>query len=246
MLKIRLLGLVLLLMPFAACEKEEMQTKAINVEVWGYNVGNAVLEASIDTTIYRAFATQPDKAIIFSKIYTFSSDKGTASFKMTDKTTGKDVFTEQLDLRSSNRELFFPFVYLNGNPLKLELPVADTATNKLAFYIHYPQSEDPLDIFLRNEAGQMYYIAKGVKPGAWIKADYMAAEGFKDKTKSYWLCFTKAGTTQNWYFGATEYLSSVTESSLLLPKMEEKGLVRSFFVTPGNQQLDVIRLFKRP
>ncbi len=48
------------------------------------------------------------------------------------------------------------------------------------------------------------------------------------------------------YFEGSESISKVGESSLLLPKNVEKGLVRSYFVTPGNLQLDVMRLFKRP
>lgn len=246
MLNIRLLGLLVLLNMFIACDKEKEAAKAIGVEVWGYNVGDAELEASIDTTVYRNFTTLPDKPVIFNKIYTFPSAKKEALLAIKDKTSGKEVFRQQLDLGGSTLELFFPFVFINGNALKIEPPVADPATNKMGFYIHYPQSEDALDIFLRNEAGQIAYIAQNVKPGAWIYASYLPQEGFKDKSKDYTLCFTKAGTTDSWYFENSEAISSPGETGLLFPKGEEKGLVRTYFVTPSALQLEVMRLFKRP
>lgn len=246
MLNIRLLGLLVLLNMFIACNKEEEAAKAIGVEVWGYNVGDAELEASIDTTIYRNFTTLPDKPVIFNKIYTFPFAKKEAVLKITDKTSGKEVFRQQLNLSGGERELFFPFVFINGNALKIEPPVADPATNKMGFYIHYPQSEEALDIFLRNEAGQIAYIAQNVKPGTWIYAGYLPQEGFKDKSNSYDLCFTKTGTTDSWYFENIEAISKVGETGLLFPKGEETGLVRTYFVTPSALQLEVMRLFKRP
>lgn len=246
MLNIRLLGLLVLLNVFISCNKEEEETRAIGVEVWGYNVGNAELEASIDTTIYRNFATLPNKPVVFSKVYTFPFARKEALLKIKDKTSGKEVFQQKLNLGGSELELFFPFVCINGNALKIELPVADPATNKMGFYIHYPQSEEALDIFLRNEAGQIAYIAQNVKPGAWIYASYLPQEGFKDKSKSYDLCFTRTGTTDSWYFEDSEMISKAGESGLLIPKGEEKGLVRTYFVTPATLQLEVMRLFKRP
>lgn len=244
---IKLLALLAILITFGACSKEdEQQTKAVNVEVWGYNVGDAELEASVDTTVYRNFTTLPNKPVIFSKIYTFPSTKREASLKIKDKTTGKEVFQQQLNLGGSERELFFPFVFINGNELKIEAAAADPVTNKLGFYIHYPESNDALDIFLKNEAGQIVYIAQNVKPGTWIYASYLPQEGFKDKNKPYNLYFTKTGTMDSWYFEDSEMISRIGESSLLFPKGEEKGLVRTYFVTPEVLQLQVMRLFARP
>lgn len=246
MSNIRIFGLLVALMMFISCSKEEEQMKAINVEVWGYNVGDAELEMSIDTTTYSKFITPPNKAVTFSKIYTYPSAKKEVLLKIKDKTSGKDLFQQQLALGTSQLEMFFPFVFMNGKELKVEPAAADPATNKLGFYIHYPQSNDALDIFLKNEEGQMMSIAKNVKPGTWIYANYLPEEGFKLKDKKYMLCFTKTGTTDSWYFGDSEGISKVDEFSLLFPKNEEKGLVRTYFVTPGTEQLDVIRLFKRP
>ncbi|SJZ43512.1 hypothetical protein SAMN04488128_101208 [Chitinophaga eiseniae] len=246
MSKIKLLGLLVLLIILNACNKEEELTKAINVEVWGYNIGDAELEMSVDTTVYRKFTTPPNMPVTFSRIYTFPSAKKEVSLSIKDKTSGKEVYQQQLDLAGSERELFFPLVLMNGSIMKIASSTADPATNKLDFYIHYPQTNEALDIFLKNEAGQRVNIAQNVKPGGWVHASYIPGEGFKEKNKKYMLCFTKAGTTDGWYFEDSEGKSTVDEFSLLFPKNEEKGLVRSYFVTPGAAQLEVIRLFKRP
>lgn len=246
MSKYRLLNLLVVLLIFISCNKEDEPTRAINVEIWGYNIGDAELETSIDTTVYRNFTTLPNKPVTFSKVYTFHASQKESTLKITDKTSGKEVFQQALHLNSSNFELFFPFVFIDGNELKTEIPAADSSTNKLSFYIHYPKRTDALDIFLQNETGQISYIAQNVQPGTWIHTDYMPTEGFQDKSKSYTLYFTQTGTIDSWYFEDNESISKVGESGLLLPKNVEKGLVRSYFVTPGNLQLDVMRLFKRP
>ncbi|NML41354.1 hypothetical protein HHL17_29445 [Chitinophaga sp. G-6-1-13] len=246
MSNIRLLRLLVILLMFTACNKDEEQMKAVNIEVWGYNVGDAELETSIDTTVYRSFTTQPNMPVIFSRIYTYPFAKNEVLLKIKNKTSGKDVFQRQLTLSASELELFFPFVFINGNELKIEQAAADQATNKLSFYIHYPQSNDALDIFLKNDAGQIVYIAQNVKSGTWIHTTYLPMEGFKEKEKRYVLCFTKTGTTDSWYFEEGETKSTIDEHSLIFPKNEEKGLVRSYFVTPGTTQLEVARLFKRP
>ncbi|QJB33665.1 hypothetical protein HF324_20940 [Chitinophaga oryzae] len=245
MLKIKLLGLLVLLIVLNACNKEEAPTKAVNVEVWGYNIGDAELEMSIDTTVYRNFTTLPNMPVTFSRIYTFPSVLKEVSLKIKDKTSGKEVYQQQLNL-AGELELFFPFIWMNGNMLKVETTAADPVTNKLSFYIHYPQNNEALDIFLKNDAGQMVIIAQNVKPGGWVHASYIPGEGFKDKSKRYTLYFTKTGTTDGWYFEDNETKSKVDEFGLVFPKNEEKGLVRAYFVTPGNAQLEVIRLFKRP
>ncbi|MBC9934693.1 hypothetical protein [Chitinophaga qingshengii] len=245
MSNIRLRALLVLLMTFISCSKEEIPTKAINIEVWGYNVGDAELEMSVDTTIYRNATIKPNTTVNFGRVYTYPGIKKEALLKIKNKTTGKDLYQQQLQLGAGELELFFPYVLINGNELKIEPAAADPATNKLGFYIHYPQSNEALDIFLKNEAGQMMNIAKNVKPGAWIYTNYLPGEGFKDKSKQYVLYFTKTGTTDAWYFEDSEGKSNIDAFSLSLPK-EEKGLVRTYFVTPGAAQLEVIRLFKRP
>lgn len=246
MLHTRLFGLLALLILLNACSKEAEPTKAINIEVWGYNVGDAELETSIDTTIYRNFITMPNQSVTFSKVYTIPSSKKEVSLKIKNKTSGKDVYQQQINLGNGELELFFPFVFINGNILKIEPAAADASTNKLGFYIHYPQSDAALDIFLKNSAGQIVNIAQNVKPGTWIYASYLPTEGFKDKNKDYTLYFTKTGTTDSWYFEDSEAKSKSGEFSLVFPKGEERGLVRTYFVTPGTAQLEVMRLFKRP
>lgn len=246
MSNIKLLGLLMLLLTFISCNKEEEPMKAINIEVWGYNVGDAELEMSVDTTIYRSFATQPNSAVTFSKVYTYPFAKKTAVVRIQNKASGKGIYQREVALGTSEMELFFPFVFINGKELKVEPATADPATNKLSFYIHYPKSESALDIFLKNEAGQTLSIAQNVKPGTWINVSYVPKEGFTDKNKNYELFFIKTSTTDGWYFEDSEMKSKAPEASLFFPKNEEKGMVRTYFITPGNQQLDVIRLFKRP
>ncbi|MCW3467827.1 hypothetical protein [Chitinophaga nivalis] len=243
---IKVLGLFVLLVILNACSKEKEVVKVINIEVSGYNVGEAELEMSIDTTIYRKFTTKPDKSVSFSMVYPYPSAKKELSFKINDKTSGKELFQQQLNLETSELEVFFPFVYINGNILKIAPVAADPATNKLSFYVYYPQSNDALDIFLQNAAGKKVNIAQHVKPGTWVTVNYLPQDGFKDKNNGYTLYFTKTGTTDSWYFEDSEAKSKIDEFSVIFPKGEEKGLVRTYFVTPGAAQLEVIRLFKRP
>ncbi len=54
----------------AVLQRDE-PTRAINVEIWGYNIGDAELETSIDTNVYRNFRMLPNKPLTFSKVYTF-------------------------------------------------------------------------------------------------------------------------------------------------------------------------------
>jgi hypothetical protein len=115
----------------------------------------------------------------------------------------------------------------------------------LAFYIHYPQSSDAIDIFLKNDAGEISYLAKNVLPSTWAYADYLTPSEFKDPTMSYTLYFAKTGTTDLWAFMDSEQLSKSPIGTLVLPKFAEQGLTRTYFVTPGTNQLDVVSLFKR-
>jgi hypothetical protein len=240
--KIRLLGLLVLFATFIACNKEDDQTKAVNVEVWGYNLGDTELEAVIDTSVYRNSIIAPNKPITFSKIYTFPAGKKEAPLIIKDKTSGNPILQQQLSIGGSELELFLPFVYINGNVLETKPPPVDATTNKLGFYIYYPQSEEALDIFMKNGEEQIVYIAQNVKPGAWINVNYVPEKGYKPVN----LFFTKTGTTDSWYFNDNEAQSKSGQSGLLLPEDGEKGLVRTYFITPSAFQLEAIRLFKRP
>lgn len=203
---------------FMACNKEEELIKAVSIEVWGYNVGDTELEVSVDTVVYRNFRIQPNKPVSFGKVYKYPSNSLQALLKIKDITSGKAVFQQHLSLGGEDLELFFPLVLINQQPLTINSPVADPSTNKLGFYIHYPQSSDALDIYLKNESGQMVYIAKSVKPSTWTYVDYILENGFKEAGKNYTLHFTKTGTTDSWAFQDNEWMSQVYENSLYFPK----------------------------
>lgn len=239
---------ILLLSALAACNKEEAVTKAVSIYITGYNVGNSELEVSIDELAYDKFRTPANALLNFRKVYTYPSGKSGASLKIKDIASGMEVFQQAVQLNNGQIELFFPFVIINGHALEIKPAVADPATNKLAFYIHYPQSSDAIDIFLKNDAGQISYVAKNVQPSGWVYADYyLTADEFKDPSKDYTLYFTKAGTTDHWAFRDSEQISkSSAGGTVLLPTFGEKGLVRTYFITPGSNLLDVVSLFRRP
>ncbi|WP_256011637.1 hypothetical protein [Desertivirga xinjiangensis] len=228
----------------AACNKDELTQKAISIQIMGYNIGNSELEISIDTGVYDKFKTAPNTLLNFGKVYTYPSSKEQALLKIRDVVSGKEVYQNELDLRQNEFERFFPFVMINGTPLEIKIPSPDPATNKLAFYIYYPESSDLIDVFMRNETGQTVYIARNVMPATWAYADYVSAEGFKDPNKNYTWYFVKAGTTDQWAFHDDEYKSQSPTGTLYIPKNGETGRVQAYFVTAASNQLDVVSLFK--
>lgn len=238
--------LFLLLTSLLACNKEQQTSKAVSIQVGGYNAGDAELEISIDTTTYPKI--QPNMPVAFGNVIAYPSGKTQAILKIKDMTSGKEVFQRQLSLGGSNLEQFFPFVFINGSVLEIKPPVADPVTNKMGFYIHYPVSTDGIDIFLQNDAGQIAYVAKNVQPSEWAYTNYQPAEGFTDPDKQYFLCFTKTGTTDSWAFEESEFKSkySYNHRGILFPMNQEKGLVRTYFITPAVADLRVERLFKLP
>lgn len=229
----------------AACNKEKEQVKAVSIEIMGYNVGNTQLQVSVDTVVFRNDIVEPDRLINFSRIYTYPSGKGQSLLSIKDLITGAEMYRQQINL-NEGLELFYPFVLINGSQLAINPPVAEPSTNKLGFYIHYPASNDLIDIYLKNPAGQMVRVAANVQPSNWVYVDYIPEDGFKDPNPSYTLHFMKAGTTDSWAFQDSEWMSMAYESTLYFPKSEQKGQVRSYFVTPGFNQLDIVRLSKRP
>jgi len=228
----------------ASCNKEEIKTKAVSIQIRGYNIGNSELEVSLDAVVYDKFKTAPDKVLNFAKVFTYPSNQGQALLKIKDVISGKEVYQNQLSLNTPELERFFPFVFINGSPLEIKAPAADPSTNKMAFYIYYPQSDDAIDIFMKNKAGQTVYIAKNVKPATWSYADYVTTEGFKDNNEDFTWYFVKTGTTDQWAFNDSEGMSRAGTSLLYIPKKEEKGRVQTYFVTPASNQLDAISLFK--
>ncbi|MNJ98980.1 hypothetical protein D3C87_167510 [compost metagenome] len=233
-----------LVMALSACNKDELSTRAVSVQVRGYNIGNSELELTIDTVVYDKFKTAPNTLLNFGKVYTYSSIKEQALLKIKDVTTGKEVYQSQLELNAGGLEQFFPFVYINGAALEIKAPAADPSTNKMAFYIYYPQSNDPMDIYMKNENGDIVYIAKNVVPGTWGYSDYVTTMGFTSAEDNYDWFFVKAGTTNQWAFNDSEWMSQFSTGTLFIPKKGEKGRVQTYFVTPASNQLDVVSLFK--
>ncbi|MFA4869969.1 MAG: hypothetical protein WC623_17355 [Pedobacter sp.] len=233
-----------LVMALSACNKDELSTRAVSVQVRGYNIGNSELEIAIDTVVYDKFKTGPNTLLNFGKVYTYSSSKEQALLKIKDATTGKEVYQSQLELNAGGLEQFFPFVYINGATLEIKAPAADPSTNKMAFYIYYPQSNDPMDIYMKNKNGDIVYIAKNVVPGTWGYSDYVTTTGFTSAEDNYDWFFVKAGTTNQWAFNDSEWMSQFSTGTLFIPKKSEKGRVQTYFVTPASNQLDVVSLFK--
>lgn len=242
---IKILSIVLLAGVFSACNKEKLLEKAIHVNLEGYNTGNEVLEFSIDTVVYRKNPLAAKNYLSIGKTYSYFPEMREAMIRIKEKQTGKEIWSKQLNLTSGELEVFFPVVIVNGQNVWSEPPAANPATNKLGFYVHYPQSTELIDIYMKNDAGQLAYLAKNVKPGQFVYRDYTAATGFTDVNKDYPVYFVKAGTTNNWAFGS-ENLSR-NQSQLLVPrKADTKGKVQAYFVTPGSWSADVARLFKFP
>jgi hypothetical protein len=226
-----------------ACNKDEITTRAVSIQINGYNVGNSELQVTIDTVVYDKFKTAPNKLVNFRNVYTYPSSKGQALLKIKDLVSGKEVYQQSLELNTKELERFLPFVFINGSALEIKPPAADPSTNKMAFYIYYPQSSDGIDVFLKNDAGQIGYIAKNVQPATWVYTNYVATKEFADPNK-HTLYFTKTGTIDNWAFDDSEQMSKTPTGTLLLPNMSEKGRVCSYFITPGSNQLEAVRLFK--
>lgn len=241
----RLTLFAVMTMVLAACNKEDITTKAVSIQIGGYNMGNSELLVTIDTVVYDKFKTAPDKLLNFRNVYTYPSTKGQAVLKIKDLVSGKEVYQNTLTLGSKDLERFFPFVFLNGSPLEIKAPAADPATNKMAFYVHYPQSDDVLDIYMKNEKGEMVSIAKNVKPGTWSYSEYVTTTGFTDVSDTYKWFFVKAGTTDQWAFNDSEYMSQFSTGTLSIPKKGEKGRVQTYFITPTTNQLDIAALFKQ-
>jgi hypothetical protein len=240
-------GLVVLLMAgLNACNKEVDATKAISIEIKGFNIGNAELQITVDTLVYRNFQVAPNEELNFGKVFTYPSSKNEVTLKIKDLISGKDVYQQQLVLNNSDLERFFQFVLIDGHQLEVKPPAADPATNKVGFYIHYPQSSDLIDIYIKNEEGQLVNLAQNVPPSTWVYTDYLTQQGFENPNTNYDIIFTRAGTTDVWAFNDNEYMSQTSEDAMFLPQNGQKGLVCSYFVTPGSIDLRLVRLFKRP
>lgn len=242
---------------FTACEKEDVETeKVMQIVVNGYNGGANALQMSIDTTQYDA-ATANGKYIIGAAsgiaqnfAYTYRSEKK-RMFTLTDMVTKKVVYSKELP--ANTPKALFNYIFLDGKELDVNPPAADAATNKLGFYVYYPASNDPFDIFLYrmdNTTGEEFreYIAKGVAPGQWVYVDYNAATNFGTGAflGSAQVRFTKAGTTDQWAFDDDQNKSTISASSMNLPTTIDKGLVQPYFIKPMPYNQGLATLFFYP
>ncbi|WP_295118505.1 hypothetical protein [uncultured Chitinophaga sp.] len=235
---------------FTACNKDIETTKAVAFDIVGYNTSNNDLEISVDTVVFSRFPIAANSVVSFGKSYTYPSVKREAQISVKDKQSGNEVWKQTVRLSDAELEQFYPFVWLDGQVLAVNPPTADANTNKIGFYVHYPQSNDPIDIFIKNEAGQAAYFAKNVTPGTWVYSDYVTPEGFfQNPNGDFYIHCTKAGTTDSWAFDNNEAKSKVSNNNngTFFPLHHtQKGNVRSYFITPGMYQMELIRLFKKP
>lgn len=243
---------------FAACNKEDLDTgNAIQIVVNGYNGGANALQMSIDTTQYDVgvgygkYILKPASIIGSGLVYTYRSNKK-RMFTLTDTITRQVVYSRELPDNSTKG--LFNYIFLDGKELEINPPVANPATNKLGFFIYYPTSNEPFDIFLYrqdNTTGQEFrtYLAKDVTPGKWLYLDYVVPADFSTQnviSSGATLCFTKAGTTDQWAFDNDQNISTVQAGSLLLPVEDEKGLVQPYFIKPMSYGQGVAKLFFYP
>ncbi|HWV68291.1 hypothetical protein [Chitinophaga sp.] len=246
--------LLLLSVVFIACNKEDQHIrKAMHVVVNGYNGSENALQITIDTTVYAGDKVlKPTEKFEFNVAYAYLEKQQQKTVVITDTVTKQVIFSKPLPPNGTKAAI--NFLYINGKVTEIQPPAADTATNKLGFYIHYTGSETPLDIFLYrldNSNGMEYrtYLAKNVKPGSWIYVDYLAGADFNTKTNvddAASLCFTKAGTTDQWAFEDNEFKSRTGVSGMQLPLAGEKGLVQQYLITPGGYMLDYARMYFHP
>jgi hypothetical protein len=252
------IGLALLWMVFAACNKDQQAEHAIQVSINGYNGSSNALMATIDTTAYDQkalngnFIIKPASIFEFNAVYTYFPNQQSRMVTLTDTVTKKTIFTKPL--YTTGTKASFNFLFVDGKELDVPSQAVDTATNKLSFYIHYPANDASIDIFLfkkDNTTGKedRTYMAKSVKPNTWIHMNYVADTTFGNKSvlgSVARIYFTKAGTTDQWAFDDNENKSKMNAFGMALPLTKEKGLVQTYFLIPGKLEVEKARLFFHP
>lgn len=229
----------LAILALVACNKEIETKKAISVTIHGYNISDMKLEVAVDTVVFDKDVLQENKRIGFSKVYPYFGNRKEAILHVKDPVSGKELLQKALPLSTSQLEYFFPLININGSLIEVTPPKPDPATNKLGFYIYYPESNDPIDILMYNpNTGQQVYLAQNVIPQTWVYTDYLPVEGFMDKNDvgSSTIYFLKAGTLDQWAFNNDENLSKTTAFSWYLP-YEKFNLnkVQPYFILPQPQ-----------
>lgn len=244
--------LIISLLALSACNKEIDTKKAISVTFGGYNISDSTFEISLDTVVYKQNLMRPNRQIDFSKVYPYFSTKSEVVVHIKNRDTGKMLFEKTLPLNTTELEFFFPLVHINGRLVDVPEPAADPTTNKLGFYVHYTESDDPIDIMMKNmNTGEIAYLARNVKPGTWAFADYLPAAGFLDKNDigNSILYFTKAGTVDQWAFYDDEYISQAYAFGTFIPhSLYNLNKVQSYFIIPSISyyQTEIAQLFRRP
>lgn len=242
--------LALLVTTIVACNKENLNAeKAHHVLINGYNGGSNNLQVSIDTTAYTAnsFIAKPSSVISFNAVYTYRLNKE-RFVTITDVVNKKVLFSKPLP--ATGTKVNFNFIYVDGSEVPVNPPAADPATNKLGFYVHYSEDNEPFDIFLYRKdetTGEEYrqYLAKNVTPKTWIFVDYIPTANFATRNlldKSS-IVFTKTGTTDQWAFQKSEAMSSISSAGAGFPTAGEKGLVLPYFFINGSIKLEYSRLY---
>lgn len=242
----------LTVLALASCNKEIDTSKVINVTFHGYNLSDMQLLVTLDTVVFDQKVQQANTRLNFSMVYPYFSGKKEAVLRVKDTITGKELFHETLDLTSGQLEFHFNLVNINGSLVDVKPPASDTSTNKLGFYIYYPESTDLIDIILYNTTtGQLVYLAQNVAPQTWVYTDYVLTDGFRKKEEvgSSIVYFFKAGSIEQFAFFDDEYKSQVTAFSWYLPhSLYDLGKVQSYFILPSVQsgQTEIVNLFPNP
>lgn len=247
--------LLCLLFGCIACNKEDLTAElAVQVIINGYNGSGDPLHVQIDTTKYdktvmsAKYVFQPASLVGFNAVYTYRS--GSVAPVLTVRNPANDSILYRHSLPVGETKALVNFLYIDGKVQELRLPETNPGTNQLGFYLQYPDSEVPVDIFLYRvdaNTGVTYrsYLAKNVRPRNWTYVDYLPAKDFANTNDldNASVCFTKAGTTDEWAFAEDETQSKLSAAGLSLPKAGEKGLVQPYFIIPRGWELGFSRLF---
>ena len=240
------------ILALTSCNKEIIATKVINVTFHGYNISDMLLEVTLDTVVFDKKIQPANARIDFSMVYPYFPGKKEAILRVKDQVSGKELLQKTLPLSGEQLEFHFNLLNINGNLVDVTLPAADTGTNKLGFYIYYPESNDSIDIILYNPTtGQFVYLAQNVVPQTWVYTDYLPTEWFmkKNDVESSIIYFTKAGTLDQWAFNDSESLSQTTAFSWFLPYAGYNlNKVQPYFILPSAQgwSAEAVNLFPVP